>query len=36
MVTIKLPEQFADRQIYLSSHEDTKGQEGLGEGSFLS
>ena len=36
MVTINLLEQFAERQIYLSSHKDTKGEEGLGEGSFLS
>jgi len=36
MVTINLLEQFADGQIYLSSHQDTKGEEVLGEGSFLS
>lgn len=35
-MTINLLEQFADRQIYLSSHTDTKGEEGFGKGSFLS
>lgn len=35
-MTVNLLEQFADRQICLSSHEDAEGEEGLGEGSFLS
>lgn len=35
-MTINLLEQFADRQIYLPSHKDSKGEKGLGGGSFLS